>query len=84
MPINIFCSLEEIFPSCSVNGLDCKTVICSEGNFAESRSGLESASLGNGEDESYKLIPFYRDPEANFRSVITETHTTTGKLDKPQ
>lgn len=48
------------------------------------RGGLESASLGNGEEESYKFTLFYCDPGANFHLVITESHTTIGKLDKPQ
>lgn len=37
MAIDLFSSLEEISLSCSVGGLDRKTVICSGGNFAESK-----------------------------------------------
>lgn len=40
--------------------------------------------LGMGEEESYKFILLYCDPGANFHLVITESHTTIGKLDKPQ
>lgn len=138
-PISISSSLEEIPLSCGVDGLDCKTVVCSEGDSEENRRngkpsyfrseagatrpqktclappalwrtcllrwsvctemgappsisaplrkehhagvssalGLESASLGNGEEESYKFAPFYCDLGTNFHLVITQPHTLT-------